>query len=48
MTQNFLKHLAEQTMQLRTEGLYKEERVIISQQQADIIVADNQKTDIQK
>ncbi len=39
MGNNFLTHLAEQTEALRTEGLYKAERVITSQQQADITVS---------
>lgn len=39
MKNNFLAHLAEETKTLRTEGLYKEERIITSQQQADITVS---------
>ncbi|MBF0203108.1 MAG: glycine C-acetyltransferase [Desulfamplus sp.] len=41
MNQNFLKYLADQTKRLHTDGLYKEERVITSQQQAEITVASN-------
>ena len=39
MGNDFLTHLAEQTEALRTGGLYKAERVITSQQQADITVS---------
>ncbi len=40
MNHNFLEHLAQQTKQLHQDGLYKEERIITSQQQALITVAD--------
>lgn len=40
MNHNFLEHLAQQTQQLHQDGLYKEERIITSQQQALITVAD--------
>lgn len=39
MSQKFLDYLTEETEKLRTEGLFKDERVITSQQQADITVA---------
>jgi len=39
MDQNFLGHLNRQTEGLKSEGLYKEERIITSQQQADITVS---------
>ncbi|MGD9731711.1 MAG: glycine C-acetyltransferase [Desulfamplus sp.] len=39
MNHNFLEHLAQQTKQLHQDGLYKEERIITSQQQALITVA---------
>ena len=42
MGNDFLTHLAEQTEALRTEGLYKAERVITSQQQADITVSSGE------
>ncbi|MBF0235178.1 MAG: glycine C-acetyltransferase [Desulfamplus sp.] len=42
MSHNFLEHLEKQTKQLHTDGLYKCERVITSQQQADITVSDGQ------
>ena len=38
----FFKDLAQQLEDLKVEGLYKEERVITSQQQADITVAGGQ------
>ncbi len=44
MNPDFLLHLAQQTKQLHTEGLYKEERIITSQQQAEITVADGGKS----
>jgi len=40
MTQFFLKHLADETNALKSQGLYKSERVIISPQQAEIKVND--------
>jgi len=43
MDQNFIQHLADQTEQLHKDGLYKEERVITSQQQAEITVTSSQK-----
>ncbi len=42
MGNTFLKDLTRQMEDLKTEGLYKEERVITSQQQADITVAGGQ------
>lgn len=39
MSQSFLQHLQSQINQLHEQGLYKDERVIDSQQQADIHVA---------
>ncbi|MBF0258369.1 MAG: glycine C-acetyltransferase [Desulfamplus sp.] len=42
MSHNFLEHLEKQTKQLHTDGLYKGERVVTSQQQADITVSDGQ------
>lgn len=48
MQHNFLEHLAEQTKQLHTDGLYKEERIITSQQQAEITVADSRESDSKK
>lgn len=48
MQHNFLEHLAEQTKQLHTDGLYKEERIITSQQQAEITVADTRESDSKK
>lgn len=39
MTQSFIQHLQGQIEQVKQEGLYKQERVITSQQQADIEVA---------
>lgn len=41
MTKPLLKHLAEETRQLHTQGLYKSERIIVSPQQAEISVAAN-------
>ena len=40
MQLGLLDQLAAQTEQLKKEGLYKGERIITSQQQADITVAD--------
>ncbi|MBF0242210.1 MAG: glycine C-acetyltransferase [Desulfamplus sp.] len=40
MDQNFLLHLQNQTKELHSEGLYKEERIITSQQQAEITVSE--------
>ena len=40
MDQNLLTHLAEQTEELKDQGLYKAERVITSPQQAEIQAAD--------
>ena len=39
MTQAFIQHLQGQIQQVKEDGLYKKERVITSQQQADIEVA---------
>lgn len=39
MSQAFLNHLNDQISQLKQDGLYKQERVITSQQQADITVS---------
>ena len=43
MDQHFLDHLSEQIEQLKSEGLYKEERIISSPQQALITLSDGQK-----
>ena len=43
MQNNLLKSLSEQTEELKSEGLYKDERIITSQQQALISVAGGQK-----
>lgn len=40
MSQPFIHHLQQQLSQLKEDGLYKRERVITSQQQADIAVSD--------
>lgn len=40
MTQAFITHLQQQIEEVKQEGLYKSERVITSQQQADIAVDD--------
>ena len=40
MSQSFITHLREQIEEVKQEGLYKNERVITSQQQADIAVDD--------
>lgn len=40
MTQSFLDYLTHETEQLKQTGLFKNERVITSQQQAEITVAD--------
>mgnify|MGYP000029360465 CR=1 FL=1 len=40
MTQAFITHLQQQIDEVKQEGLYKSERVITSQQQADIAVDD--------
>ncbi len=45
MKQNFIEYFAEQTDHLHKEGLYKEERIITSQQQAEITVADGRRDD---
>ncbi|WP_027721575.1 glycine C-acetyltransferase [Maridesulfovibrio zosterae] len=42
MQNNLLKSLSEQTEELKSEGLYKDERIITSQQQALISVAGGQ------
>lgn len=42
MGHSFLENLAQQVQDLKVEGLYKEERIITSQQQADITVAGGQ------
>ncbi len=42
MTKQFLDHLSQQTQELKKEGLFKEERIITSQQQADITVTGGQ------
>ena len=42
MKENFFKHLAKQTQELRDTGLYKEERIIVSPQQAEIKVKGGQ------
>ncbi len=47
MNRNFLQHLAQQTKELHKEGLYKEERIITSQQQAEITVINGQYLDEQ-
>jgi len=39
MAENLLTHLAREAGKLKEEGLYKEERIITSQQQADIALA---------
>ena len=39
MDQSFLSHLSDRTRELKTQGLYKEERIITSPQQADIMVS---------
>lgn len=39
MREKFLGHLAQETRRVKKDGLYKEERVITSQQQADITIA---------
>jgi len=44
-TKPMLKHLADETAALHTQGLYKSERVIISPQQADITVHRAQNDD---
>ena len=46
MKNNLLKHLAAETANLHTAGLYKSERVIVSPQQADITVASNGNTHV--
>lgn len=43
MDQKFLNFLTQETEQLKESGLYKEERVIISQQQADIELSNHAK-----
>ncbi len=40
MSKQFLKRLHEDTEKLKSEGLFKDERIITSQQHADITVAD--------
>ena len=40
MSQSFITHLREQIEEVKQEGLYKNERVITSQQQADIAIDD--------
>lgn len=40
MSDQFIAHLQSQLAEVKEQGLYKEERVITSQQQADIAVAD--------
>lgn len=42
MDRGFLSHLAQATESLKTEGLFKQERVITSQQQADITINTGQ------
>lgn len=42
MSEAFIAHLRQQIEEVRQEGLYKQERVITSQQQADIQVAQGQ------
>lgn len=42
MQNNFLRSLSEQTEELKSAGLYKDERIITSQQQAKISVAGGQ------
>ncbi len=42
MQNNFIKSLSEQTEELKSAGLYKDERIITSQQQAQISVAGGQ------
>ena len=39
MDQSFLSHLSDRTRELKTQGLHKEERIITSPQQADIMVS---------
>lgn len=41
MDKTFLAHLDRETRELKSQGLYKEERIITSQQQADITVAED-------
>ena len=43
MVKEFLDDLAARTEELKTEGLFKAERVITSQQQADIIVTGGER-----
>lgn len=43
MKEQFLKHLHDQTQELHKTGLYKEERIITSQQQAEITVKGGKK-----
>jgi glycine C-acetyltransferase len=40
MSQRFIQHLQQQIDQVKTDGLYKQERVITSQQQADVQVSN--------
>lgn len=42
MRHPFFDHLGQQVQELKVEGLYKEERIITSQQQADITVSGGQ------
>ncbi len=42
MKENFFKHLAKQIQELKDTGLYKEERIIVSPQQAEIKVKGGQ------
>jgi len=44
-TKPMLKHLADETAALHTQGLYKSERIIVSPQQADITVHQAQNDD---
>ena len=41
MDTTFLAHLDHETRELKSQGLFKEERIITSQQQADITVSEN-------
>ena len=41
MSNGFYRHLTEQLGQVQAEGLYKQERIITSAQQADITVGDS-------
>lgn len=42
MSQAFIQHLQQQIVQVKSEGLYKHERVIISEQQAEIKISSGE------